>query len=670
MGSPSVLPPLIRDLMPEVQQRAQSFWQGLAKEARKAETVTQEEIRTAPLPYLTKDGAGDQEDGRCVGALGGKSPEARSFANAHMQEKEESGRGCRANGKPCLILLPFKGETSPCGRQGEPRGWERHHPWGEEWGRSRTKRHRSTEMRWHSTSSSESSSSSSDSSEELVEAGWGSELERAEPTRFETKTNKALSHAERQSQCEPAQFTDWGKIKIACAEWAPAATIQAFPVRITGPEGNQQRIYAPVNPKDVQAIVKAISEKGINSAMVSTLVDGLFGNDDLLPFDIKQIGCMMFDGAGMIVFRQEWEDSCTRLLAQSSGARQPLQGSSLSRLIGKHNDMITPQQQATQMQTEEVRATGRTWTSSAQRAKKVVECANYQAPTTSTLTGRLAKSDPNPIFHMLEATFLSLNESNLNLTDSCWLCYDVKPPFYEGIALNTPFSYSTASAPHQCRWDTPRRGITLSQITGQGKCFGNATLAKQKGNFCTKVVKPNRKINKWVVPSTSGMWVCQQSGVSPCVFLAKFNDSINFCVQVLIVPRVLYHSDEEVYHLFEELSRLHKREIITGITIAMLLGLGAAGTATGVSAIATQQQGLSQLKMTVDEDLQRIKKSISYLEKSVSSLSEVVLQNRRGLDLLFMQQGGLELHSQAQATLNALKCFETVAGNENNFPGK
>uniref|UniRef100_A0A674GES7 Uncharacterized protein n=1 Tax=Taeniopygia guttata TaxID=59729 RepID=A0A674GES7_TAEGU len=219
--------------------------------------------------------------------------------------------------------------------------------------------------------------------------------------------------------------------------------------------------------------------------------------------------------------------------------------------------------------------------------------------------GRTAESDPNQIFRMLEATFLTLNETKPNLTNSCWLCYDVKPPFYEGIALDTPFNYSTASAPHQCRWDTPRRGITLSQITGQGRCFGNAALA------------------------------------NPCVFLAKFNDSIDFCVQVLIVPRVLYHSDEEIYHLLEEPNRLHKREIITGITIAMLLGLGAAGTATGVSAIATQQHGLSQLHMTIDEDLQRIEKSISYLEKSVSSLSEVVLQNRQGLDLLFMQQGGL-----------------------------
>ncbi|RMC13455.1 hypothetical protein DUI87_10993 [Hirundo rustica rustica] len=110
---------------------------------------------------------------------------------------------------------------------------------------------------------------------------------------------------------------------------------------------------------------------------------------------------------------------------------------------------------------------------------------------------------------------------------------------------------------------------------------------------------------------------------------------------VLIVPRVLYHQEEEMYHFLEETILLRKREVMTGITIAMLLGLGATGTATGVSALVTQHQRLSQLQMTIDEDLLRIEKSISSLERSISSLSEVVLQNRRGLDLLLMQQGGL-----------------------------
>ncbi|NXR83798.1 ENV2 protein, partial [Pycnonotus jocosus] len=78
----------------------------------------------------------------------------------------------------------------------------------------------------------------------------------------------------------------------------------------------------------------------------------------------------------------------------------------------------------------------------------------------------------NPFSSVLNAPFLSLNQSNPNVTRSYWLCYDVEPPFYEGVALDVPFNYSAAENPHQCRWDTPRRGITLSQVTGQGKCFG------------------------------------------------------------------------------------------------------------------------------------------------------------------------------------------------------
>ncbi|RMC18164.1 hypothetical protein DUI87_05045 [Hirundo rustica rustica] len=99
-------------------------------------------------------------------------------------------------------------------------------------------------------------------------------------------------------------------------------------------------------------------------------------------------------------------------------------------------------------------------------------------------------------------------------------------------------------------------------------------------------------------------------------------------IWVLIVRRVLYHQEEEMYRFLEETLQIHKREVMTGITIAMVLGLGTASTATGVSALVTQHQGLSQLQMTIDEDLLRTEKSISSLEESISSLLEVILQNR------------------------------------------
>ncbi|XP_055556410.1 uncharacterized protein LOC129735060 [Falco cherrug] len=79
---------------------------------------------------------------------------------------------------------------------------------------------------------------------------------------------------------------------------------------------------------------------------------------------------------------------------------------------------------------------------------------------------------------------------------------------------------------------------------------------------------------------------------------------------VVLILGVLYHPEEEMYRYWGETnSRLQKREVLTAVTIASLLGLGAAGTATAVTSPVTQRRGLSRLQAAIDEDLQKKKKS-------------------------------------------------------------
>ena len=49
--------------------------------------------------------------------------------------------------------------------------------------------------------------------------------------------------------------------------------------------------------------------------------------------------------------------------------------------------------------------------------------------------GPSIKDEQDPLFNMIINSYQVLNFTRPDLTSSCWLCYDIKPPYYEGIAV-------------------------------------------------------------------------------------------------------------------------------------------------------------------------------------------------------------------------------------------
>ena len=77
------------------------------------------------------------------------------------------------------------------------------------------------------------------------------------------------------------------------------------------------------------------------------------------------------------------------------------------------------------------------------------------------------------------------------------------------------------------------------------------------------------------------------------------------------------------------------------ITLSMILGMGLIGDRTGTAFLITENQHYSDLRAAINLDIEKLENSISHLQESLTSLPEVVMQNRRKLDLIFLQQGEL-----------------------------
>ncbi|NXA30695.1 ENV1 protein, partial [Eudromia elegans] len=79
-----------------------------------------------------------------------------------------------------------------------------------------------------------------------------------------------------------------------------------------------------------------------------------------------------------------------------------------------------------------------------------------------------------PLWKLLNSTYQILNLTDPNMVTNCWLCYDVRPPFYEAVGIPAKPELVNGTNPAQCLWNAGRNnlGITMQYVSGQGSCVG------------------------------------------------------------------------------------------------------------------------------------------------------------------------------------------------------
>ncbi|XP_033069729.1 endogenous retrovirus group S71 member 1 Env polyprotein-like [Trachypithecus francoisi] len=107
-------------------------------------------------------------------------------------------------------------------------------------------------------------------------------------------------------------------------------------------------------------------------------------------------------------------------------------------------------------------------------------------------------------------------------------------------------------------------------------------------------------------------------------------------------PQVYVHNGSEGQLLIAP-PELHPRFCqVAPLLVPLVAGLSIAGSAAiGTTALIQGETGLMSPSQQVDDDLSHLQSAIKILHAQVESLAEAVLQNRQGLDLLFLSQGGL-----------------------------
>ncbi|XP_066228784.1 syncytin-2-like [Saccopteryx leptura] len=245
-------------------------------------------------------------------------------------------------------------------------------------------------------------------------------------------------------------------------------------------------------------------------------------------------------------------------------------------------------------------------------------------------------------FDILLATHLALNALNPTLAADCWFCMTLGTPM--PIALPAAFSEFMLTQHPNCSANSPFRVqpidffnvsciLSHPQNNSSDIDIGIVDFAN-----CSEFINSSSPL----CPGRGQVLLCGGN----LAFSYLPTNWTGVCVLATLLPDIdIIPGDEPVpVPTLDYIAGRSKRAITL---IPLLVGLGITGAvATGTAGLGVAVHSYTKLSNKLIDDIQAISSTIQDIQDQLDSLAEMVLQNRRGLDLLTAEQGGICLALQ------------------------
>ncbi|XP_057344502.1 syncytin-2-like [Manis pentadactyla] len=249
---------------------------------------------------------------------------------------------------------------------------------------------------------------------------------------------------------------------------------------------------------------------------------------------------------------------------------------------------------------------------------------------------------------IIQAAFTLLNRTNPHLAKDCWLW--LRPGALQANALLVNLSQTEP----QCQLLPPSSRVYLDPLSPKGPCFkvdprtdntSRIDVGRIHYSFCQQNITVN---NTFLCPPNGTVFICGEDAFG---FLPT--DWMGLCAPAVICPDIAVVPNNQSLPIpaLDHIGGRSKRAIQV-IPLLIVLEV-ATGAATGAAGLGTSLHYYKALSQQMIDDIQAVASTILDLHAQLDSLATVVLQNRRGLNLLTAEKGGLCLFLQEECCFYA-----------------